>query len=518
MKKMSFLDTIRYYKIIPLMIFGVILLLICNPIIQMLDSIEESKGIKDLSKAATYFVYIGFPFLWLIISFTYIRSKRYYYLTGRNFAYDSAHYRPMMYSQLVDYFQDSDPHRLETTDFRKIKWQDARGLIFGKDKNRLIYIPSNSETNIAVFGPPGSGKTSGIAIVNALQFEGSVLAIDIKGDIYNFCSKSRDIIRFCPDSPDALTDSFHFDPLAGIKDESGSDGSYFTTRARKYFQGIVHLMTYDDPETNFPDIVHAILKGNCFDWVTDAMESECIEAKELLSPFFGNNEKNVSGAYDNLCTAMTPFSNPILDELLTDNGQCISIEALENGKDVYLQISQEHLDAYAPLFTMIIQSFSTSFTKRPDSSTGTKNRPILMLLDEFPALTYSYKMINSNLSTLRSKGIICMIIQQNMAQLEYRYQSTGARSIIGNCNYQVILGSNDINSSKIFSDTFGTHKVLKVSSSQSSARQKTNSNSIQQMREPIIFPEDFGDLENEMVIYFKGKYCRCVKINCYTDK
>ena len=71
---------------------------------------------------------------------------------------------------------------------------------------------------------------------------------------------------------------------------------------------------------------------------------------------------------------------------------------------------------------------------------------------------------------------------------------------------------------KIFSDTFGTHKVLKVSSSQSSARQKTNSNSIQQMREPIIFPEDFGDLENEMVIYFKGKYCRCVKINCYTDK
>ena len=68
----------------------------------------------------------------------------------------------------------------------------------------------------------------------------------------------------------------------------------------------------DDPETNFPDIVHAILKGNCFDWVTDAMESECIEAKELLSPFFGNNEKNVSGAYDNLCTAMTPFSNPIL--------------------------------------------------------------------------------------------------------------------------------------------------------------------------------------------------------------
>lgn len=141
-----------------------------------------------------------------------------------------------------------------------------------------------------------------------------------------------------------------------------------------------------------------------------------------------------------------------------------------------------------------------------------------MLLDEFPALTYSYKMINSNLSTLRSKAIICMIIQQNMAQLEYRYQPTGARSIIGNCNYQIILGSNDINSSKVFSDTFGTHKVLIVGKSESSSTHKTNSRSIQQAREPIFFPEDFGDLDKEMVIYFKGKHCRCRKLNCYTDK
>ena len=79
-------------------------------------------------------------------------------------------------------------------------------IIFGTDKGKLIQIPSDSECNIAIFGPPGSGKTSGIAIINAMSFQGSVLAVDVKGDLYNYVSKhtNRKIVRFCPDSPTAL--------------------------------------------------------------------------------------------------------------------------------------------------------------------------------------------------------------------------------------------------------------------------------------------------------------------------
>ena len=279
-------------------------------------------------------------------------------------------------------------------------------------------------------------------------------------------------------------------------------------------------MLHKNPEASFPDIVHAILAGNCFDWVTDAMKSDCQEARELLSSFYGNNEKNVAGAYDNLCTALLPFSNPILDELLTDNGHCVSIRTLESGRDVYLQITQEHLDVYAPLFTLLLQSFSTAFTRRPDSSTGARNRPILMLLDEFPALTYSYKMINSNLSTLRSKSIVIAMIQQNMAQLEHRYKPTGARSLVGNCNYHIILGSNDIASSKLFSETFGKRKILKISNSLTSSKDETVGRSVQEAEEYIFPPECFGDLpaDESMVVYFKGKYVKLKKLNCYKQK
>ena len=250
----------------------------------------------------------------------------------------------------------------------------------------------------------------------------------------------------------------------------------------------------------------------------------CSEAIELLSSFYGNSEKNLSGVYDTLCSNIASFSNDILDVLLTDNDNCISIKTLEDGWDIYLQISQEHLDSYASLFTLIIQYFSAEFSKRTDSSTassvpGIHNRPILMLCDEFPALTFSYKLINSNLSTLRSKSIITCLIFQNLSQIEYKYQPAGARALLGNCNYQIILGSNDINTGKLYSETFGTKKVLKVSNTETASLNNSSGQTIQEAREPVFYPEDFGDLpaRKQAIIYFKGKHCLCEKLNCYTD-
>lgn len=539
-KKHGLWFAVKYYCIIQFLIFAIGLFIANDYVFNIACSYMNITERSPFFKLFQLAIPIGLAAVWFMIFFTVCRDKSYRYKTGRNYGHDNGKYK-RSYAELVEYFQDAEPHKLDTSEFKPMPWRNAKGIIFGTDNGKLIKIPSNSECNIAIFGPPGSGKTSGIAIINAMSFQGSVLAVDVKGDLYNYVSQHTDrkIVRFCPDSPTALKDSVRFDPFAELKqmddtdkklylesvatvliaDEGGSDGNYFTTRARKMFQGITHLILHTNPDASFPEVIHAILQGNVFEWVTRAIESDCEPAKELLASFYGNSEKNVSSAYDALTTALVHFSNPILDELLSNKGNCISIQTLEKGTDLYLQISQEHLDAYAPLFTLLIQSMSTAFTKRPDSSTGVKNRPILMLLDEFPQLTFSYKLINSNLSTLRSKSVICMVIQQNLSQLEYRYQPTGARSILGNCNYQIILGSNDINSSKVFSDTFGVKKVLKISNSETMAQNNTTGRSVQETTEKVFLPEYFGDLSanNKMVIYFKGKYCECKKLNCYKD-
>ena len=371
-----------------------------------------------------------FFIIWISLYTWYLKERSYAAATGgRSLRYDQKQYK-RSYHELKEYFQDADPHKLDLDIFPDQEWRDASGIIFGKSGNKLIKLDSDSEANIAVFGAPGSKKTSGVAIPSASRFKGSVLAVDIKGDLYNYNRYKRPILRFCPDVNNPLRDSCHFNPFKGINkmteterkihienmalvlipDEGGSDGNYFTSRARKFFQGITHYLLYLNPNTTFPNVLHAILHPGKyetlprtpFQWVETITSSNCLAAKEQVASMLGNNEKNISGTFDCLCTALIPFSNEILDVLLTGKGPCIDIEALDDGYDCYLQIKQENLDAYAPLFTLILQSLITGFTSRPDTSTGARNRPILMLLDECPQLTFSFKQLNSSLSTLRS--------------------------------------------------------------------------------------------------------------------
>ena len=312
-KKFGVWYTIKYYNFIAYAVSAVILFFFSDLLFEVICTVTElaqkNAQLYNLTRFAVPIVLWAF---WGALLFTTVRSKRYFFLTGRKFGYDNNHYK-RTYSELVDYFQYAEPHKLDTSKFPEQTWREVKGLIFGMDGKRIVSIPSNSECNIAVFGPPGSGKTSGFAIINAMQFQGSVLAIDIKGDIYNYvhANTNRQIIRFAPDHPDALEISCTFDPLSGftdmsvtdqklylenmatvlIADEGGNEGNYFTSRARKIFQGITHLILFETPNASFPDIIHGILQGNVFDWVTKAIDSDCDEAKELLASFYGNNEK-----------------------------------------------------------------------------------------------------------------------------------------------------------------------------------------------------------------------------------
>ena len=313
----KFKKVISDYQLKPFFIALILIMILQHPVALLACHIA---GISQKEPQIYGMVQIAVPLIalvvWSFLFFNHMRSKRYLLLTGRSYAYDIGHYN-RTFHELVEYFQDAEPHRLDTSIFPKQSWEKTKGIIFGMDQKRLISLPSNTEGNIAIFGPPGSGKTAGLAIINARQFKGSVLAVDIKGDIFNYVSShsNRKIIRFAPDHPDALNVSCRFDPLIGfsdltvtdqklylenmatilIPDTNGNEGNYFTSRARKLFQGIAHLLFFENPDTSFPDIVHAILQGNVFDWVKQAIESNCTTSKELLSSFYGNSQITCNG-------------------------------------------------------------------------------------------------------------------------------------------------------------------------------------------------------------------------------
>lgn len=427
--------------------------------------------------------------------------------------------------EMAKFHEASDPYKLDLSQYPIQDWTDAEGIILGSAKDHCIYRPSNADGNIALFALPGAGKTTAQIIPTAFKFAGSVLAIDIKGDILAATKHWRNIKVF---SPNDKEHSCHFDPFSGIADMTLEDrderlnqiaqilipqtkedkDNYFHNGAIAYFCGVSHYLLDQNPDTQFSDVLEAIILGkigNALEIVLKVIASNSMMAKSHLASFKGNSEKNVAGCYDAAVRALRPLLT--LLPLLNDKGDRISIDTLDAGYDIYIEIPQDKLSVYSPITTLIVQSFVQDFMKRPDRSTNQETPPILFLLDEFAQLQFEFKTISTALSTLRSKNVSLFLAMQSIAQLENRYGQGQAREIIDTCSYISVMSAQDPSSRDFFSKLLGEKTVLK----------KQGDTTIE-LKEPIIEPATFGDLDDQVLIYAHGKYVIADKCYYFNSK
>ena len=510
--------------------------------------IKRSKYIypADLfSEASNIMLLLLLVAIWLFITVYFFMQTFYSDQTGgRNYMMDRIHYHRSYYD-LIRYFKDADPYLItfpnanegsiykynkKTIAYRQ-SWKDVEGIILGRKNGQIIRrsgLDNKDGGNLALFALPGSGKTTSQIIPSALQFGGSVLAIDIKGDIYRVANLKRNIRVFAPDDPE---NSCRYNPLSGIDKLSiterrsfveqmaavlvpeEKDGKYFTDGARDFFCGISLYLMREDIRITLPEISRHILQGNAFDWVIRIKESDCIEAQEFTNSYFGSNEKNVAGAYGGIAKSVRPFATGELSNLLSDDGSCISPDDLMNGRDIYIIIPQDKIKLYAPITTILVQNFMTAFMKRTDNSSGEAIQPVLFLLDEFAQLHFDPGVISAAFSTLRSKRVSIFIAMQSLAQLEKNYGELGCREIIDCCSYLSCMGVQDYKSREFFQKLIGSRKVLRISTNENGDSQ--DGTSTIEAREPIFQPELLGNLEDRVLIYAQGKYTFAEKTPFY---
>ena len=488
------------------------------------------------TRNAEYHVFIiTLAALWAVAYLVFLRNKLYHDKTGRNFSVDNSKYK-MGYYELVEYFQDADNKRIQKEKELPIEnWKEAHGVILGHTGKYLVKRESSAPGNIALFSLPGGGKITSQIIPSAMRFSGSVLCIDIKGDVLNWVKEHADrkIKIFAPDDASI---SCHFNPLGGIKDmdltarkafienlgfalvpdEPGDNSKFFVDGGRDFWNGVALYMLSQDINTSFMTIVNAILTSDPFTWIMKIKDSDCYEAKIFTDGYFGGNERNISGQWKKICDAVRPFTNGALSVLLDDNKNAITPETLDAGYDIYIEIPQDKIQMYAPVTTIIVQNFMTYFMGRPDSSSGKDIRPILFLLDEFPQLHFNIETLLSAMETLRSKKVSLFLAQQSLASLSRRYGEDGCREIIDNCAYISVMSAQDPKSREFFQKLIGTRKVLKTGKSNSYQKNgASQSRSVQQMREPVYQPEDFGNLNDHVVIVANGRYIEADKCYCF---
>lgn len=445
------------------------------------------------------------------------------------------------YWDLIRYYKDSDPYQIKEKKLPIQDWKASEGVILGRVGDRLIRRPSEAPGNIFIAGLPGSQKTTTIIACTALRFgavypetgpsyyslygedgfiktKASVVCIDLKGDVIHWTREKRPIKIFDPEDPHSI----HFDPFYGIKnlsvseqrvfldgmadiivqEDKGEGGKYFTEGARDYFTGVSLLMLHENRNTSFMEVVDGILHGNAFDWVTRVCESNCDEAKDYLASYFGSNEKNVAGCYNAISKSLRPFKTGALPYLLKSDDDCVSVDMIEDGWDIYIELKIDRLPQYSSCVTLLLQQLMNALMARPDSATGVQNRPVIFLLDELPKLSFSFHALETCLSTMRSKQVTCCMASQSISQAQDKYGEHAFDDIIDCCQYVVCTAAMSPKNRKWWSEMIGSRKILKRSTSSSEANSGI---SAQETREPILEPEAFGNLQDKIVIYSGGE-------------
>ena len=562
MKKNSFWYTIRYYNFIPILLFGIGIIIFRDYIFELFCTLTQVTERSSFYKLNGYVVDIGLSALWGFITFTSLRNKRYTSLTGRYYSKDHSDFNKT-YTALVQFFTNNDKYKMDVDELPIEDWHDSDGVILCKFKDkagnyRLVKRNSDANGNLVSFGLPGSGKSTTQAATTAVRFNSKlkkggcgVFAISIKGDLLNFVRGKRKNIKVF--TPDKAEGSCHYDPLLGVAqmswterrvfaenisiiicpDEVGENSTFFVSGARDYLAAIIlyllHLHDTGQREGNlkFPEIIDMVLQSSVFDLTLAMHDCDNTIPGEYTNGYIGSNEKNVSRIWSHLCKCIRPFNSGALRTLFDGEGDCITPDDLNTG-DIYIDVPQDKYDVYAPCMAIIITNFLQAFMRREDVSSGKKIVPIMFLLDEAVQLNLDYNILSKAMSTLRSKKVSLFLLMQSVAQLEGRYGEAHAREIIDLCAYISVFNAQDPKSREYFQKLVGRRKMIKRSTSRSSSggnRNNTSGVSVSEVDEFIFEAADFGDLNLKdkkskkityrVMVYANGKYIVGETTPCY---
>lgn len=154
------------------------------------------------------------------------------------------------------------------------------------------------------------------------------------------------------------------------------------------------------------------------------------------------------------------------------------------------------------VYTQLIQ---TLYRQADRVHKGRLPVPVHCLMDEFPNISLPKDSFLSALATMRSRGIFCSIIVQNISQLKALYKDSW-ESLIGLCDEFLYLGGNEQSTHKYVSELIGKETVDTTSHSRSRGHSGSYSTSQQQTARDLMTPDEVRLLpDGKAVLFVRGE-------------
>lgn len=394
-------------------------------------------------------------------------------------------------------------------DLAKSGLEDSKGgIVFGKREDKLLEKESGKDGHIGIIGGSRTGKTSSNIIPTLLRWQGTGLAVDIKGELFQKTAKYREnkmgnrVFVL-----DLTNPKVHYDPLKFIREFSDVldmgatlipippeiKEPYFKQTA----QSILASACWEFKDTkSFAELTRWICSNNFETIVETLQKSEKPETKILINVVEKVKETQKGLIFNELRNKLVTYAvDPSMQEITSSSD--FTPESIEDSF-IYLSIPEHKLEIYGDFLALVVTQFTRYLVTRQEY----QNPPVLMALDEFPRLGKMDVVANS-IGTLASRNVTMMIVFQSLANLDRNYGQETRKVIMDNLLYLVVHNATEVSSQEYFSKRAGnkTAQVQSLSQSEGYRNEQNFSTSLQTV--PLIRPEEFADLKQPILFAYQ---------------
>ncbi|MCI9868559.1 type IV secretion system ATPase VirD4 [Rhizobium skierniewicense] len=423
------------------------------------------------------------------------------------------------------------------------RFSQITGPIFGKTTSPFWYgryLTNGPQPHSLVVAPTRAGKGVGIVIPTLLTFKGSVIALDVKGELFELTSRARRdrgnaIFKFAPLDPDRRTHCYnpvldiiamppdrHFTEArrlaANLISAKSKSAESFLAGARDLFvAGVLACIEQGTPTIG---AVYQLFSqpGEKYKlFARLAEETKNIEAQRIFDNMAGNDTKILTSYTSVLGDGgLNLWADPLVRYATSRSD--FSIYTLRRSPScIYLCVNPNDLEILSPLMRLIFQQI-VSVLQRSLPVRDEVN-DVLFLMDEFKHLG-KLETISTAITTIAGYRGRFMIIVQSLSALTGAYEETGKQNFLGNAGIQVFMATGDDETPNYISKAIGDYTYRARSTSYQQSKLFDTNVQHSEQGAPLLRPEQVRLLDDDtQVVLIKGQPPVLMpKVKYYADR
>ncbi len=341
-------------------------------------------------------------------------------------------------------------------------------------------------THLAIFGPPGSGKSSSFIMSMAKDWarSGSAIFLDPKGELFKYTARHfRRVYRLDLADP-RMSDRWNFVPacrgdaelsheiasiVVGFDFNKNYNGDPFWPQAETALMTSLLLHLPQIAHNPTPAMVAEFIAARGFDEINHEMKaSPDLEAQVQWGIFKkADREKTQGGVFVGLGTKLAPLRSPhamavmqsVTDEERERGLREIDLYRLrDRGTGVYVIVPEGDATRYRIVLSILFGLAASITRKTSDNENGA---PVLLALDE--AGNIPLHNLSEALGVGRGRRCGIVLGYQNIGQLYKQHGRDGAQAILGSIGTMVFLPGLDAETAQYAAKRIGRTTVLQYS-------------------------------------------------------